>query len=289
MVLVFINGDNVYEGYLYFVEVGEFKFVFGGWDMNWGDIGVDGMLDLGGDNFLVVDFGLYQVKVNIDDLIYSVIKIDWGIIGFFILGGWDSDMDMIYNVEIGIVEIIIELVVGEIKFCVNDDWGLNYGDIGVDVIMDEGGDNIVIDFDGLYIIKLFLDCLDYIYFIECLSFDSWVLFYVDGQIFEIFDIFQFMEGYVIIKWKNINVDGLVGFDLIFLDIDFFMFCLVDVYLMYVEVVLRGGLGSILIVVEYVNRVLIRVYGDVFGNIVQVDLSFDFILDECVRELVWECY
>lgn len=287
--LASINGDNAYEGYLYFSEAGEFKFALGGWDTNWGDTGADGTLDPGGDNLSVADPGLYQVKVNTDDLTYSVTKTDWGIIGSSTPGGWDSDTDMTYNAEEGTVEITLELLAGEIKFRANDDWGLNYGDTGADALMEEGGDNIVIESDGLYTIKLFLDRPDYTYSISRPSFDRRALFHTDGQELEISDISQFTEGYAITKWKNITSAGTVGSDLTFPDTDFPMFRLADAYLMYAEAVLRGGSGSIPTAVEYVNRVLTRAYGDASGNIEQADLSLDFILDERARELVWECH
>lgn len=287
--LASVNGDNAFEGYVYFAEAGAFKFALGNWDTNWGDSDGDGILEPGGDNLSVADPGLYQVKANTDDLSYSITKTDWGLIGSSTPGGWDSDTDMTYNAEDGTVEITIELVAGEIKFRANDDWDLNYGDTGADAIMEEGGDNIVIDSDGLYTIKMYLDRPDYTYSIERPSFDNRALFHVDGQTLEISDISQFTEGYAITKWKNINADGTVGSDLTFPDTDFPMFRLADAYLMYAEAVLRGGSGSIPTAVEYVNRVLTRAYGDASGNIAQADLSLDFILDERARELVWECH
>lgn len=287
--LASVNGDNSYEGFLYFAEAGEFKFALGGWDTNWGDTGADGTLEPGGDNLSVADPGLYQVKVNTDDLTYSVTKTDWGIIGSSTPGGWDADTDMTYNAEENVVEITLELLAGEIKFRANDDWALNYGDTGADAIMEEGGDNIVIESAGTYKIKLFLDRPDYTYSIERPSFDSRALFHVDGQTLEISDIAQFTEGYAITKFKNISSTGVTGSDLTFPDTDFPMFRLADAYLMYAEAVLRGGSGSIPTAVEYVNRVLTRAYGDASGNIAQADLSLDFILDERARELVWECH
>lgn len=287
--LASVAGDDSYEGFVYFAEAGEFKFALGGWETNWGDSDGDGILEPGGDNLSVVDPGLYQIKANTVDLSYSITKTEWGLIGSSTPGGWDSDTDMTYNAEENAVEITLELVAGEIKFRANDDWALNYGDTGADAILEEGGDNIIIESDGTYQIKLFLDRPDYTYSIARPSFDRRALFHTDGQELEIADISQFTEGYAVTKFKNVTSTGETGSDLEFTDTDFPMFRLADAYLMYAEAVLRGGTGSIPQAVEYVNLVRTRAYGDASGNIAQAELSLDFILDERARELAWECH
>ena len=47
----------------------------------------------------------------------------------------------------------VTLVDGEIKFRVNEDWGVNYGDTGADGVLDNGGDNIAVT-AGTYDITL---------------------------------------------------------------------------------------------------------------------------------------
>lgn len=285
--LASVNGDNVYQGYIYIAEAGEFKFALGSWDTNWGDTGNDGTLEPNGDNLSVAEPGLYKMDVNTDALTYSIEKTDWGLIGSATPGGWDADQDMTYNAEDNSVAITLDLVAGEIKFRANNDWPLNYGDTGADAILEEGGDNIVIPTAGLYTIKLFLDRPDYTYSIESPSFDSRPMFHTDGQNLEIVDISQFTEGYAVTKFKNVTSAGATGSDLTHTDTDFPMFRLADAYLMYAEAVLRGGSGSIPTAVEYVNKVRTRAYGGEGGNIQQADLSLDFILDERARELLWE--
>lgn len=118
--------------------------------------------------------------------------------------------------------------------------------------------------------------------------DSRTLFFTDGQELEIEDIEDFRQGYAITKWKNITSDGQPGAFPEFVDIDFPMFRLADVYLIYAEAVARGAEGgSTAKAVELVNQLRERAYGDNSGNITAADLTPDFILNERARELYWE--
>ncbi|WP_378187258.1 RagB/SusD family nutrient uptake outer membrane protein [Aquimarina sp. W85] len=119
--------------------------------------------------------------------------------------------------------------------------------------------------------------------------DSRALFFTDGQTLEIESIGTFENGYAITKWRNVDRQGNPGVDVAgdFVDVDFPMFRLADVYLMYAEAALRSNTGSITDAVTYVNRIRERAYGDTSGNITDGDLTLDFILDERSRELYWE--
>ena len=121
--------------------------------------------------------------------------------------------------------------------------------------------------------------------------DGRALLWTDGQNKEIDDVSIFTDGYGIFKWRNVDVDGNPGSDPSgdHVDIDFPMFRLADVYLMYAEAVLRGGGGSIGTALGYINEIRQRAYGDSSGNITQSDLTLDFIIDERSRELYWEAH
>jgi hypothetical protein len=114
------------------------------------------------------------------------------------------------------------------------------------------------------------------------------LFHTDGQTLEIEDIAQFTQGYAITKFKNVTSDGKPGSNLTWVDTDFPMFRLADVYLMYAEALLRSG-GSRADALNYVNLVRRRAYGGPGGDITDADLDLDYILDERARELYWECH
>jgi len=112
------------------------------------------------------------------------------------------------------------------------------------------------------------------------------LFFTTGQSLEIEDLGDFTNGYAAIKFTNIKRDGTAGTNLAFVDTDFPMFRLGDVYLMYAEAVLRGGTGGNPdIALGYVNALRQRAYGSAAGNVASIDLNL--ILDERARELFWE--
>ncbi len=115
--------------------------------------------------------------------------------------------------------------------------------------------------------------------------DERAMFFTEGQNLEINDISSFNDGYAITKWKNVKSTGGPGSSQEFVDTDFPMFRLADVYLMYAEAVLRGGTGgSEPTAIGYINDLRDRVNADPVTNI-----DLDFILDERARELYWECH
>ncbi|MDX2286496.1 MAG: RagB/SusD family nutrient uptake outer membrane protein [Bacteroidia bacterium] len=284
-------GDRTFEGYLWFEAGTEFKFTDGpAWDVNYGDNGADGTLEPGGANLKVTDAGFYKLNVNLNDLLVTVEKTSWGLIGSATADQWNSDQDMTYDAAEQAWVITAPLTVGEIKFRSNDAWSLNYGDGGADGILERDGANIAIPNAGTYLIKLYLDKPDYTYSIEIPSFDTRAMFYTQGQNLEIADIFAFTDGYAITKYRNVSSTGVVGSDSEgnFPDTDFPMFRLGDVYLMYAEAVLRGGAGgSLADALGYVNQLRRRAYGDNSGDL--TELTLDIVLDERSRELYWEAH
>jgi hypothetical protein len=118
--------------------------------------------------------------------------------------------------------------------------------------------------------------------------DSRALFYTDGQKLEINNPTVFTEGYLSTKFKNLTSTGTKGQNATFVDTDFPMFRLADVYLMYAEAVVRGGAGGDMnTALGYVNAIRQRAYGDNSGNIAAAELTLPFLLDERGRELYWE--
>lgn len=293
-VLASVLNDGTFEGYLYFPDANtEFKFCEGpNWDLNWGDDGGDGTLEQNGANIVAADAGYYKVNVDMNAKTYTLLKTDWGLIGSATPGGWDNDQNMTYDATAGVWSIVLDLVAGEIKFRANDDWALNYGDnTPTDGILDLGGSNITIPENGTYTVTMKLGCPDYTYLVVQASFDQRAMFWTDGQNLEINDIAQFTDGYAITKWRNVlsTNDTVAGQDLTFVDIDFPIFRLADIYLMYAEATLRGGGGDLNTALGLVNDIRTRAYGDETGNITSTDLDLQFILDERGRELYWEGY
>ncbi len=118
--------------------------------------------------------------------------------------------------------------------------------------------------------------------------DKRAVFFTDGQNLSIDDINVFADGYAYPKFVNysiINGEKVNGSDGNFVDTDFPMFRLADVYLMYAEAILRGGAGGNEgNAIGYVNELRTRAGVPTISSI-----DLDFILDERARELGWECH
>ncbi|MGI4869550.1 MAG: RagB/SusD family nutrient uptake outer membrane protein [Janthinobacterium lividum] len=121
--------------------------------------------------------------------------------------------------------------------------------------------------------------------------DTRAMFFTPGQSLEITDLTDFTKGYATTKWKNVTSKGKPGNDpqSTFVDTDFPMLRLGDVYLMYAEAVLRGGQGGTQAkALDYVNALRDRAYLNTSGRITMADLTAtDFILNERGREMYWE--
>ncbi len=104
------------------------------------------------------------------------------------------------------------------------------------------------------------------------------------------DLSNFDQGPHVKKWVNIRSDGGPVSDSRkeFADIDFPVFRLSEMYLIYAEAVLRGGTGGdAATALGYINNIRTRAYGNASGNITAGQLNLQFILDERGRELYWE--
>ena len=108
------------------------------------------------------------------------------------------------------------------------------------------------------------------------------------------DISNFDNGLHINKYKNIRSDGLPSSDpnRDFADVDYPIFRLSEMYLIYAEAQLRGGGGDRTAALDYMNKIRFRAYGGSFGpsnvgKILSTDLDLQLVLDERARELYWE--
>lgn len=108
---------------------------------------------------------------------------------------------------------------------------------------------------------------------------------------DIADVANRDQGYILAKYSNRTAAGVAGPNATFVDTDFPLFRLADVYLMYAECAARGASGATMAqAVTYVNALRERANsGSTAHNISQSDLTLDFILDERARELHWESH
>jgi hypothetical protein len=124
--------------------------------------------------------------------------------------------------------------------------------------------------------------------------DSRAQFYQTGQNLVMKDLYTETDGFSTFKFRNVtksngpapHADPAGNFS----DIDFPLFRLGEIYLIYAEAVLRGGTGGDAgTALGYVNALRTRAYGNTSGNITAGALTTDYILDERGRELYYEAF
>lgn len=107
--------------------------------------------------------GYYLVRMNTEDLTYSLQKTDWALTGAATPNGWPddadpvgtADQDMTYDPDTQTWFIDVNLTAGEFKFRANDAWDINLGaDDNGDGSMNFGGGNLSVDTGGNYRVVL---------------------------------------------------------------------------------------------------------------------------------------
>ena len=126
------------------------------WAVNLGSDGADGNLQAGGGN-IPVTLGYYQIIVDFNNSTYTIEKTSiYGVVGSG-YNDWGATPDFPFTPDYCNEGIYyannVTILDGEIKFRVNNDWAVNYGDTGLDGILEDGGDNIP-SVAGLYDIML---------------------------------------------------------------------------------------------------------------------------------------
>lgn len=172
---------KVYEAYVK-VAVGEgFKFIGeqGTWDNgNYGVIGgaQDGNIEnSGGSGDLKIadndGDGLYYIQVDITEMKYKAVKMNWGIIGSA-TGGWSDEIPMTYNFADNKFVLSTTLDSGEMKFraknagqfIYTDDWKFNVGVSDPTVVYNSSAGNfpiaggsynleLTVNFDGTAVVN----------------------------------------------------------------------------------------------------------------------------------------
>lgn len=117
--------------------------------------------------------------------------------------------------------------------------------------------------------------------------DSRALFFNVGHKKEIAALpGTFQDGYAFTKWRNVDKNGKAGTDAAFVDTDFPMFRLSEMYLTAAEAYIRLG-NNTTKALNYINIIRNRAYNNGNGAINLSDLNLDFVLEERSRELSWE--
>lgn len=160
------TSEGMAEGYIY-LTTGGIKFIQDppSWDdaSTFGD-NKSGGLTNGGENIEVAEDGYYRLRANLADMTYSLVKLDWGVIGDATPGGWDGETGLTYDSEVKILKGAFTFNAGEFKFRANGNWDYNYGSNEADGHLQEGGENIPLPVAGEYAITLDLSVPnEYIY------------------------------------------------------------------------------------------------------------------------------
>jgi hypothetical protein len=144
------------------LPTGEIKFRENmDWANNYGDNGADETLDNGGANINITTAGSYKVTMDLNNLTYTIDAFSLGIVGGA-YNNWGATPDFMleYDQYSDVFRGIVTLIDGEMKFRMNNDWGTNWGDDGVDGTLDAGGSNIVVS-AGKYIATVNMNDLTY--------------------------------------------------------------------------------------------------------------------------------
>jgi starch-binding outer membrane protein SusE/F len=121
------------------------------WDLNYGDTGANGTLEVNGDN-IGAKAGSYKITFDSNKLTIAVEKYSWGIVGSGAPNGWNGpDVDFFYDPATDQFRALASLGDGEIKIRKSNDWGLNYGDNGANGTLEKDGANIAVA-KGVYLI-----------------------------------------------------------------------------------------------------------------------------------------
>ena len=112
---------------------------------------------------------------------------------------------------------------------------------------------------------------------------------------DISDIANKDQGYILKKYSNISSSGIAGPSSTFVNTDFPLFRLADVYLMYAEAQMRKDgatngsttTNATATSLGYLNDLRDRANGYDFPDFSQSQVNLQFIIDERSRELHWE--
>jgi hypothetical protein len=106
------------------------------------------------DNLFLPAAGSYQIKANLNTLKWSATPYTWGVVGSGTPGSWDNSTPMNYDHINKVWKVTVDLVPGALKFRLNNDWTINYGQkdstSGIAYLDDQGA--YTIDEAGTYVV-----------------------------------------------------------------------------------------------------------------------------------------
>lgn len=148
---VLVSYVNLVDGEIKFRENNQ-------WGGDLGDADLDGVLDADPDNNIVVTAGDYKITLNTNDNSYNIEPFSWGIVGSgFNDWGATPDAKLYYDHTTDTFKAGVQLLDGEIKFRMNNQWGGDLGDADLDGVLDADPDNNIATTAGHYLVTLNLN------------------------------------------------------------------------------------------------------------------------------------
>jgi hypothetical protein len=162
------ENTTTFEGYIWFAQRGEYKFVDGpSWDVNYGDSGADGVLDRDGSN-LINPAGFTRLGVDLVTLEHESLSIsEWTVAGTAVPAG--SNAEVIRDPATGLFSVTLDLVPGDLSFEGRSGGGAvvdTLGDAEADGKLEHGAPGFAITSSGTYRVTLDLRGPLYRYRIE---------------------------------------------------------------------------------------------------------------------------
>jgi len=152
-------GNGEYTGYIKLDETMSFNVYDPDNDITYGGSG--NVLEVNGTAIPPVSTGWHKLSVSLNDMTYELLDYRIGLIGDATPNAWNTpDQKMEYDSQSGLWTITLDLVVGTVKFRINDDWSgsinLGIGDgYSLSNLWNSGSSqNIPIDEAGNYTITL---------------------------------------------------------------------------------------------------------------------------------------
>lgn len=172
--------DGVIAAYVTLTS-GEIKFRENNdWANNYGSSSSTGGALVAGGGNITVSAGAYKIVMDLNNLTYTIESFSLGIVGSS-YNNWGATPDFMleYDPYSDVFRGIATLLTGEMKFRMNNDWAVNYGDNGNDGTLDAGGANIATT-AGIYIVTVdmndmtyTLEPIDYVWGLVGSAYNNW--------------------------------------------------------------------------------------------------------------------
>ncbi len=172
--------DGVIAAYVTLTD-GEIKFRENNdWANNYGSNSSSGGALVAGGGNITVTAGAYKIVMDLNNLTYTIENFSLGIVGSA-YNNWGATPDFMleYDPYSDVFRGIATLLTGEMKFRMNNDWAVNYGDNGNDGTLDAGGANIATT-AGIYIVTVdlndmsyTLESIDYVWGLVGSAYNNW--------------------------------------------------------------------------------------------------------------------